>query len=192
MAAQGKYEVDRLLADSLKELAAKRPIEKITIKEITDQAGVIRPTFYNHFQDKFELIEWIIGTDLLEPIQPLLGIGMISEAMVLLFTNMEKDKAFYTRLAKMEGPVTFHDVAEKCVGEVLYGIIKEQMTGKKSKHKWLTPEIIAAYYAQSMCFAAEGWISMGMTIPPEEMAEAYQYIITRSMTEGSKGILPLI
>ena len=84
MAAQGKYEVDRLLADSLKELAAKRPIEKITIKEITDQAGVIRPTFYNHFQDKFELIEWIIGTDLLEPIQPLLGIGMISEAMVLL------------------------------------------------------------------------------------------------------------
>ena len=111
MAAQGKHEVDRLLADSLKKLAEKRSVEKITIKEITDQAGVIRPTFYNHFQDKFELIEWIIKTDLLEPIQPLLGIGMISEAMVLLFTNMEKDKAFYTRLAKMAGPVTFHDVA---------------------------------------------------------------------------------
>ena len=178
-----KEDTARRLKESFKQLVRIIPVEKITIQEIVEGAGVIRPTFYNHFQDKFELIEWIIKTDLLEPIQPLLGIGMISEAMVLLFTNMEKDKAFYTRLAKMEGPVTFHDVAEKCVGEVLYGIIKEQMTGKKSKHKWLTPEIIAAYYAQSMCFAAEGWISMGMTIPPEEMAEAYQYIITRSMTE---------
>jgi len=34
-----------------------------------------------------------------------------------------------------------------------------------------------------MCFAAEEWIMAGMTIPPNEMAEAYQYIITRSMTD---------
>ena len=52
--------VDRLLAESFKELAAGAPIDKITIKEITDKAGVIRPTFYNHFQDKYELLEWII------------------------------------------------------------------------------------------------------------------------------------
>ena len=46
--------VDRLLAESFKELACTTPIDKITIKEITDKAGVIRPTFYNHFQDKYE------------------------------------------------------------------------------------------------------------------------------------------
>ena len=62
MATQVRTDIDQLLADSLKELAAKRPMEKITIKEITDKAGVIRPTFYNHFQDKFELLEWIIRT----------------------------------------------------------------------------------------------------------------------------------
>ena len=51
---------DQILADSLKALVLKKPVEKITIKEITDKAGVIRPTFYNHFQDKYELLEWII------------------------------------------------------------------------------------------------------------------------------------
>ena len=71
MAIQGKREIDQLLAVSFKELACIRPIEKITIKEITDQAGVIRTTFYNHFQDKYELLEWIITNDLLWPIQPL-------------------------------------------------------------------------------------------------------------------------
>ena len=70
MTGQGKNAIDIVLSESLKELAQTRPIEKITIKEITDKAGVIRPTFYNHFQDKYELIEWIINTELLLPIVP--------------------------------------------------------------------------------------------------------------------------
>ena len=49
MTGQGKSAIDTLLAESFKELALKQPIEKITIKEITDKAGVIRPTFYKHF-----------------------------------------------------------------------------------------------------------------------------------------------
>ena len=69
---QGKNDMDGLLIRSFKELALHHPIEKITIKEITDKAGVIRPTFYNHFQDKYELLERIINTELLEPIRPLL------------------------------------------------------------------------------------------------------------------------
>lgn len=68
MTNQGKNAVDTLLAESFKELTLKQPIEKITIKEITDKAGVIRPTFYNHFQDKYELLEWIIMTQIIEPI----------------------------------------------------------------------------------------------------------------------------
>ena len=42
MTGQGKSAIDTLLAESFKELAKKHPIEKITIKEITDLAGVIR------------------------------------------------------------------------------------------------------------------------------------------------------
>ena len=57
MVVQAKNDIDVLLAKSFKELVAKTPIEKITIKQITDKAGVIRPTFYNHFQDKYELLE---------------------------------------------------------------------------------------------------------------------------------------
>ena len=88
MTSQGRNAVDVLLAESLKELTESRPIEKITIKEITDKAGVIRPTFYNHFQDKYELLEWIIMTELLEPVKPLIQNGMIEEALLLLFTSV--------------------------------------------------------------------------------------------------------
>ena len=78
MAGQ-KERIDILLAESFKELALRQPIEKITIKAITDRAGVIRPTFYNHFQDKYELLEWIIRVQILEPTRPLIHAGMIDE-----------------------------------------------------------------------------------------------------------------
>lgn len=90
MTQQGENAIDLVLAESLIELSAKKPIDKITIKEITDKAGVIRPTFYNHFQDKYELIEWIIKSELLEPIKPLLNAGMIFEAIVLMLNNNGK------------------------------------------------------------------------------------------------------
>ena len=101
--------------------------------------------------------------------------------MVLLFTSIERDKAFYSHVVKLEGAVTFHDVAQKCVREMLLAIIEEQMTGKTPKHKWLSPEVIASYYAQSMCFATEEWIGQGMTISPREIAEAYNYTYACSL-----------
>ena len=78
MLQKGKRETtDDLLARSFKDLLCKYPMEKITIKDITDKAGVIRPTFYNHFSDKYALLEYIVRHDLLAPIKPLLMNDMI-------------------------------------------------------------------------------------------------------------------
>ena len=80
--------------------------------------------------------------------------------------------------------VTFNQIAMKCVYEMFMNIISEKSTGKKSKYRWLTPEVISTYYAQSLCFITEGWIAQGMDdIEPKEMAEAYMYLITRSMDD---------
>lgn len=43
-----------LFADALKVCMKTAPLEKITVKEIVDQCGTTRQTFYRHFQDKQE------------------------------------------------------------------------------------------------------------------------------------------
>lgn len=48
-----------LLAESLKDLAKSKSVDKITIKELTKNCGLTPPTFYNHFHDKYELMAWI-------------------------------------------------------------------------------------------------------------------------------------
>ena len=89
---EGKNAVEVKLAASLKKLAVKTPFEKITIKQITDGAGVIRVTFYNHFQDKYDLLEWIVATEILDPVRILFTNKMFREAIVLIFSNMRKDR----------------------------------------------------------------------------------------------------
>ena len=183
MTGQGKSAIDTLLAESFKELALKQPIEKITIKEITDKAGVIRPTFYNHFQDKYDLLEWIIDKELLEPVEPLIQNGMINEALVLLFGGIERDKEFYTKASRLEGQNSFGSITQSCVERVLLKVIKGQAEGRKNRYVWLTPERIAEYYAQSMCYVVITWIKSGMKISSRELAEIYNYMIKRSMMD---------
>ena len=83
-----KRNTKKRIADSLKELLAKMPMEKITVREIAEHAGVIRPTFYNHFKDKYEVLEYIIRHDLLMPIKPLLINDLVRESLTLLFSSI--------------------------------------------------------------------------------------------------------
>ena len=48
----------RLLVASLKNQLHKKTLNKITISDITNDAGVNRMTFYYHFHDIYELVEW--------------------------------------------------------------------------------------------------------------------------------------
>ncbi len=180
---QGKNSINTLLAKSFKELAVRCPIEKITIKEITDGAGVIRPTFYNHYQDKYELLEKIILTELLEPIGPLIANQMLNEALILLFSSIEKEREFYSQAVKLEGQNSFESIARSCVKEILLNIIEKSSSNKIPKFKWLTPERIAEYYAQSMCSIVISWIKSGMTASPKELAEIYDYVMKNSIDD---------
>ena len=49
----------RALADSFERLLSKRSFDKITVKDIVEDCGVNRQTFYYHFHDIYDLIEWI-------------------------------------------------------------------------------------------------------------------------------------
>ncbi len=183
MTSQGRNAVDILLAESLKELTESRPIEKITIKEITDKAGVIRPTFYNHFQDKYELLEWIIMTELLEPIKPLIRNGMAEQAFILLFTSVEKEKSFYMKACRLEGQNSFENIVKQCITDVLLEVLAGNADGKKNIFPWISPKLIAEYHAQSMCFLVVNWLRSGMNISAKEMADTYDYMIRHSIED---------
>ena len=178
-----KISVDAALAQSFKQLACEHPVEKITIKQITDGAGVIRPTFYHHFSDKYGLLEWILVQEILLPIQPLVENGMINEAMLIIFAKMQKEKEFYMCVGRMEGQNSFREMVENWHPFASYRYDRGEDERKNGKNQWLTPERIAAYYSQTMTYIIMTWIESGMEISPEELVEVYGFMITRSLAD---------
>ena len=46
------------LEASLKKLLLKKPLDKITINDLTTDCGISRMAFYYHFKDIYDLVEW--------------------------------------------------------------------------------------------------------------------------------------
>ena len=89
-----------LLAESLKELAKFKPVDKITIKELTKNCGLTLPTFYNHFRDKYELMAWIYNRKV-EAAMKNFGRGDSFEDVACKWMEIILDEEdFYTNLLK--------------------------------------------------------------------------------------------
>ena len=51
-----KYQLDR----ALKELLKQKPLSQIRVRELTEQCGIRRQSFYYHFSDVYDLFNWSV------------------------------------------------------------------------------------------------------------------------------------
>ena len=63
------WNTKRRLAEALKKAMAGKPFDKITVTELITDARVSRPTFYYHFNDIYQLLEWMFREELLAPLE---------------------------------------------------------------------------------------------------------------------------
>lgn len=192
-----------LLAEGLKELMNRVSFDKITIKMITDAAGVIRPTFYNHFQDKYEVLEYIFQKDVLDKVYPMMTAGMEREAAGLLFRLVAQDWTFYKRAFAVTGQNSFNSIVTQSLSAMLLKCIRtqklkpipglEELQREKLRVRsdlGATPEddlenvIVAGYYGISLANILEVWVLHGENrVSPEQMEAGYYYLVTHSFTD---------
>ena len=168
---EGKKELTKdLLALSFKELIMKMPFEKITVKMITDGADVIRPTFYKHFQDKYEIIEYILKKEIKDKIQVLIENDMEDDLLRLLFTC----------LSLIEGPNSFDHLMFQFIYDTLLRLLNKYPLKSPAKLQILSRETIARFYTFGLADSVKYAIMHDITYTPEEIAAAYDYLIHNS------------
>jgi len=106
---QKEPDTEELLINSFKELLLAHPFGKITIKMITEEAEVIRPTFYNYFQDKSAIFNVILEKELFSSIYDLVEIGMTEEALKMVFTYFDRHRDFYQKAFEITGQNSFEE-----------------------------------------------------------------------------------
>ena len=176
----GRRTMEIRLADAFRELVRTKDADKGSVRDIAEEAGVIRATFYNHFSDKSELVRWIVMTEVVEPVFGLFRNGMYREAVVLIFQNLKEDEAFYKRVALMTKPVPFREIVDECVHDLIFRHM-ELAGAKEIDHTWLTIRMVSDLYAHIITFLVMEWMNTGMTVSPEEAAKVFEYLGTRTL-----------
>lgn len=87
-----------IISYSFKDLASKNPIDKISITDIMNQSDYRRQTFYDHFDDKYDLITWIFSHEVSELTQLIMKWEKREEALFFLLKYLEENKHYYKKI----------------------------------------------------------------------------------------------
>jgi probable dihydroxyacetone kinase regulator len=154
----------RAIADSLKELTRSKTFDKISVKDITENCGINRQTFYYHFEDKFKLLEWIYENDLLEKPMAEVDFDNWPEKMEDVLTIMTSDKYFYINtISHTENYIQTYLLGQ---AQTLFEQAIDKLD-EKGKVNDAERNYIARFFAHGICGKVTEWVLKGMEETPE-------------------------
>lgn len=163
-----------ILAESLKELAAVRNIEKITIKDITDNCGYSPATFYRQFHDKYDLIAWDYSEQMAQIIGKIGSEGHTWKQALLVSANYLIDhKEYLLNLCKhTSGIYSF----EQYVSEINVRFIAEYLKKRGVQTDKELMRVLEAYCYGTVKLTIDR-LSGKFEATPEDMARIYELSI---------------
>jgi probable dihydroxyacetone kinase regulator len=155
----------KAIASGLKEITKRKSFEKITVSDITVECGLNRQTFYYHFQDKFELLDWIYYNEAISIIIDDLNYDNWDSKIFQFLSKLKEEDYFYINTLKASLENEFREYLFKVTAELLYGIISGITAKSEAGEKDI--RFIAEFYAFGIVGVIVSWAQQGMTETPE-------------------------
>lgn len=151
------------LANGLKELLQERPLEKISVKDISEKCGMNRNSFYYHFQDKYELMNWIFESEVEDHITVLNDTSkFLADSFKAICERLYKGREFYLACFKYEGQNSLYEA----LNNIYIGLWKDKLS---ERYKELEIELdeeelelMAKINTRASVGTIKDWIKNGM------------------------------
>lgn len=172
----------KALAASLKKLLSGKPLDKITVTDIAEDCGVNRQTFYYHFRDIYDLLEWFFLSEATSTVEGNKTYDTWQQGYLQIFDRMLDNKSFILH--------TYHSVSKEELEKYLFDIthdflmevIEEKAQGTKATEK--EKEFIATFYKYGFTGLLLGWIAGGMKEKPDEIIDNLSNLIQGDITKA--------
>lgn len=167
----------RALALALKELMEEFSFEKINVAQICERCDMNRKSFYYHFKDKYDLVNWIFDTEFTT-------IAVEENAAVpyderwdviqLACEYLYENRGFYRKALKIKGQNSFRDH----LWDFCFPLLKTRIMYLTEDAK--VEDFYANFMTDACLCAIERWILDKECIPPQEMIAKMKYLVEKS------------
>ena len=161
-------------------LSREKPIEKITIKDITLKAGYNRCTFYQYFKDVYDLLDHIenmVLSHIKENFQNNITQENFSASFLDAFTRIHLEQAAYFDLLLNSANRT--RFADKLMTDVMPIFLERFHLPKEHPHA----EYLASMYFATVVAAISRWIQEGRTLPLEDLSQLLGNVLTQGVMQ---------
>lgn len=154
---------------SLKKLLAQKPLDKVTINDLTSDCGISRMAFYYHFKDIYDLVEWICLEEATRALQGKKTYDSWQEGLRQIFEVVLENKVFILNV--------YHSVSREQIENYLYkltyGLIMDVVEEKAADVPIAEcdKKFIADFYKYSFVGIMLDWIKQGMKADYQTIAE---------------------
>ena len=142
------------LSAALKTLMSQKPLEKISIREITDLCGLRRETFYYHFADIYDLVKWMFEEEAIVLLRQHEGVQLWQEGLLQLFHYIQDNRAFCLCALRSIG----HSHLRKFFQADIYGIVQRTVE-----------QLVTQFYVIALVGTVESWLLGELDRTPEEL-----------------------
>lgn len=158
----------RLMVQSLKKFMAQKPLEKISIREITEDSGVNRQTFYYHFEDIYDMVKWMYQEEALKLIASHEGVLLWQDGIMLLLRYIEENKEVCLCALNSLG----HQHLKRFFYDDIHAIIEKTVLGIANQVPNVSEnygDFITHYYAVTLAAMVESWLLGEIKQTPDEL-----------------------
>ena len=168
------------LEASLKELLKKKPFDKITIADLTEDCGISRMAFYYHFKDIYDLVEWACVEDGKKALRDKKTYDTWQEGFAQIFEAVLENKPFIMNVYRNVDRERIENYLFKLTYDLIVGVVEE-----KSKGLNITEEdkkFIADFYKYGFVGIMLEWIREGMKENIEDLVRMMDLTLHDTVT----------
>ena len=156
------------LEESLKKFLLQKPLDKITISDLTTDCGISRMAFYYHFKDIYDLVEWSCIEDASRALLGKKTYDTWQEGLQQIFEAVLENKPFILNVYRSVKREQVESYLYSLTYQLIEGVVEEQSENLRVTEE--QKKFIADFYKYSFVGVMLDWIKRGMKEAPEEIA----------------------
>lgn len=170
----------RALEASLKNLLLHKPLNKITVGDIANDCGINRMTFYYHFKDIYDLIEWSCVEDATKALEGKKTYDTWQEGFLNIFNAVLDNKPFIMNVYRSVSREQIEMYLYKLTYNLLIDVVNEKSVGMAVSDE--DKKFIADFYKYAFVGIMLNWIRNNMKEEPKQIVDRLSVLINGNIT----------
>lgn len=168
-------------ATALKKMMTVKPMEKITVKDLVEICGVNRQTFYYHFDDIFDLLEWVFEEDAKRALPGEVVYEHWREDVMVFFDYLYDNRSFVINIFNSNSRLYMlrflRDRLQGCIRDFAAIVARDMNIDRQDF------DFVIDFYVNGIIGLISQWLDLGMPVGTvsADMKERFMHLLDNSV-----------